>query len=540
MLNKPRYWVYLPLLAGFAVIFGINIGKKMYEGNGFQEPSFSFSRNSSSYKLEELLKAIDKHYVDSIAWNQMEQDAIQAILNHLDPHSSYIPPQEMQLEHDKIEGNFGGIGIKFRIIKDTITVLEVIANGPAENVGILDGDKILKVDGDTFTNIGLTNLMVMEILRGELGTKVALDVLREGKVIKKKLKRGEIPLNSVEGGLILENNIGYIKISHFSRRTVEEFKSKTKDWNSEQIGGIIIDLRGNPGGLLDEVVELCDEFLEKGQIIVMTKDKNGMQKSYSKSKGKFTKTPIAVLVDEGSASASEIFAGAIQDNDRGIVIGRRTFGKGLVQRPFDFNDGSVVRLTIARYYTPSGRSIQRPYENGKEAYYHQVDERLEKGELFSPDSIDFPDSLKFSTPKGKTVYGGGGIMPDLFIPFDTSGINLLLANIYREALMERFALKYKIASSDELIIALEELKKSSLFSDFKTFVTAQLDSTIDWKNQDPKFLNRIENEIYCEVLGKLFGEKGRYYPALLEDRAVTTAMTSIFNSNTQPSKSLED
>lgn len=539
MQNKPRLWVYIPIIAALSAIFGLIIGKKIYEGKGFSKPGFTFSKPGTSKKLQEMLDAIDDHYVDSIQWSYIEQDAIDAILKHLDPHTSYIPPQQTQIEQDRIEGNFGGIGIKFRIVQDTIMVLEVIENGPSQKAGILPGDQIISVNKDTFAGIGLDNMMVINTLRGELGTKVELNILRKNEVVSKTIRRGEIPLNSVEGGNLINDEIGYLKITRFSKKTVEEFKSKTAEWKGIDIKGIIIDLRGNPGGLLDEVITFCDEFLAEGKIIVMTKDKYGMDKNFASAKGDFEDMPVVVLVDENSASASEIFAGAIQDNDRGTIIGRRTFGKGLVQRPFDFKDGSVMRLTIARYYTPVGRCIQRPYiPEEKEDYYNKISLRLENGELFSADSINFPDSLRYTTKAGKTVYGGGGIMPDLFVPIDTSSIDLLLADIYSNALFERFVIEQKQWEfKDTMEEAYLELKAANTLEAFKTYTSEKLDSTIEWSKHKASFLKLLENELLSEILGVHFGEKGRYYPELLEDRAVSTAMTSIFNVGTPPSKS---
>ena len=294
-----------------------------------------------------------------------------------------------------------------------LIILKVFENAPGAKAGLLPGDKIISVNKKPFVGASIINEKIVEELRGEPGSYIKLEVLRKQKIVSFNIKRIIIPLESVEIAEFIAPNVAYIKISRFSKKTYDEFMEATEKWNEKDLQGMIIDLRGNPGGMLDQVAKLCDEFLEEGQLIVYTKDKYERSETIATKDGKFKKVPLAILIDEGSASASEVFSGAMQDNDRAVVLGRRSFGKGLVQRPFELNDGSVMRLTIARYYTPAGRSIQRPYEENKEKYYDKINQRLLTGELFSLDSIVLNDSLKYKTPKGKIVYGGGGILPDI-------------------------------------------------------------------------------------------------------------------------------
>lgn len=397
-------------------------------------------------KVENLLQLINYAYVDSTDEERITEAAIVALLKELDPHSVYIPQKELKKMNEPLIGNFEGVGIQFNILHDTLVVVSPIPGGPSEKVGIQAGDKIVEVDKENIAGIGLQNSDVQDKLRGKKGTKVSVTVKRRGAkdLLKFTITRDEIPIFSVDASYMVDDEIGYIKINRFAEKTIIEFREGLKKLKQENVKHLILDLRGNGGGYLKSAIQLADEFLDEDKLIVYTEGlKSPKQEYFTTEKGGFEKGKLVILIDEGSASASEIVSGAIQDFDRGLIVGRRSFGKGLVQKPFSLIDGSAVRLTIARYYTPSGRSIQRPYDEGKDEYYKELTRRYEHGELVTEDSIAFPDSLKFTTLNSKrTVYGGGGIMPDVFISIDTSMISDYLSKVTREGLVNEFALEY--------------------------------------------------------------------------------------------------
>lgn len=396
-------------------------------------------------KLDMLMSVINYAYVDEVNNEALVEEAIVSMLEDLDPHSVYIPEKELKAMNEPLEGKFEGIGIQFNILKDTLMVVFPIAGGPSEQLGIRAGDKILTIDGENVAGNGLTNSMVRKKLRGKKGTMVDVEIKRRGEkeLIPFTIERDKIPLYSVDASYMASPNIGYIKVNRFARNTMDEFHTGITELKAAGAEHLILDLRGNGGGYLQTAVMMADEFLDQGKMIVYTEGKKQPKEEYrATSRGDFEKGKIAVLIDEGSASASEIVSGAIQDSDRGMIIGRRSFGKGLVQKSFPLTDGSAIRLTTARYYTPSGRSIQRPYDDGKEVYYKEISRRFKDGELIEADSIDFPDSLKYYTPNGRLVYGGGGIMPDIFIPIDTSRNSELNRNLIRRGVYNEFILTY--------------------------------------------------------------------------------------------------
>lgn len=421
--------------------------------------------SNGSTKFDALLQYINYAYVDTVNEDKIVEKAIVAMLKELDPHSVYIPKKELKKMNEPLLGNFEGIGIQYNILHDTLTVISPISGGPSEKVGILAGDKIIKVDDENIAGVDLQNSDVQKKLRGKKGTKVNVSIKRFGEkeLLNFTITRDKIPIYSVDASYMATPDIAYIKINRFSRTTMQEFKDAMSKLEKQKFKHLILDLRGNGGGYLQTAIELADQFLDGKRKIVYTEGaKSPQQDYYSHAKGSFEKGKLVVLIDEGSASASEIVSGAIQDYDRGLIIGRRSFGKGLVQKPFSLPDGSAVRLTTARYYTPAGRCIQRPYDKGKEEYYKEFSRRLEHGELVNADSIQLPDSLKFSTINTKrTVYGGGGIMPDIFTAIDTSMSSDYYGKVNRKGLFNEFTLSYVNGKRDEL------KNKFSNIDDFK-------------------------------------------------------------------------
>ena len=415
--NSSRF---TPVIIAISVVIGILIGT-------FYAKHFAGNRlgiiNGSSNKLNALLRIVDDQYVDTVNMADLVEKAMPQILAELDPHSTYIPAQNLEEVTSELEGSFSGIGIQFTIQDDTIHVNSVIQGGPSEKVGLMAGDRIVMVDDSLFVGKKVTNERAMRTLKGPKGTQVKLGVKRatEKDLLNFTITRGDIPQNTIDAAYMLTDDFGYIQVSKFGRTTHVELLNAIALLNHKNCKGLIIDLRGNTGGYMEAAVRMVNEFLPEGKLIVYTEGRrNPRSEFFAKGTGEFQNGRLIVLVDEFSASASEIVTGAVQDWDRGVVVGRRSFGKGLVQRPIDLPDGSMIRLTVARYYTPAGRCIQKPYES-IEKYNEDLIDRYNKGEMMSEDSIHFPDSLKFKTHKlARTVYGGGGIMPDYFVPIDTT------------------------------------------------------------------------------------------------------------------------
>ena len=419
--NNTNRNTYLPLIISVAVAIGIMIGIYL-PGRNMQNAGIL----QKSDKLKNILNIIETNYVDSINRNDLVESAIPAILRKLDPHSVYIPAKDLARANEPLQGNFEGIGISFNLLTDTILIISTIPGGPSEKLGLLPGDKILYVNDSLVAGKGISDEKVMGMLKGPKGTTVSVKILRNGQkeLLPFDITRDKIPMYSIDVAYMVNNNTGFIKISSFAMTTYEEFMQKLEDLKSRGMTKLIVDLRGNSGGIMEAAIRISNQFLKRGELIVYTKGrKQPRQEARATGKGEFGTGKLVILIDEYSASASEILAGAIQDNDRGTIIGRRSFGKGLVQEPVSFSDGSGMRLTVARYYTPTGRSIQKPYEQGFEDYYNDFAHRYANREFEVSDSIHFPDSLKFTTPGGRIVYGGGGIMPDKFVPVDTSGIS---------------------------------------------------------------------------------------------------------------------
>lgn len=432
--------ILLPTVLAAGLVGGIFIGRHF--GDHRLSPA--------EEKLRQVLGLIDMEYVDDVDIDSLLDMTYPRLLSMLDPHSAYIPASELTAVNDELDGSFSGVGVSFQILNDTVTVIDVVAGGPAEKVGLLPGDKILKADTVSLTGADATNERVFKNLRGKNGTEVTLKVMRasSSKPLTYTVTRGEVPNRSVDAIYLLDDNTGYVRVSKFATTTYEEFLGAITGLQSRGAEKFVIDLRGNTGGYMDQAIMMANEFLPDGALIVRTKYKNPQQNTAATADGSghFASTPIVVLTDEISASASEIFAGAIQDNDRGLVVGRRTFGKGLVQNQTQLPDNSAIRLTVARYYTPSGRSIQKEYKRGADGSYEQdIANRYAHGEFYSADSIKLDRSKLFHTASGREVFGGGGIMPDVFVPEDTTGVTSYYISVLNAGLIQKYA--YRIAEN---------------------------------------------------------------------------------------------
>ena len=473
---------YIPIIIAVSIVAGIFIGT-------FYANRFSGSRKETgaignySNKLNGLLRIIDDQYVDTVNMSDLIEDAMPQILGELDPHSSYIPAKDLQAVNDDLRGSFSGIGVQFTIQQDTIHISDVIAGGPSEKVGIMPGDRIVEIDDSAFVGKIVTNNESMKRLKGPKGSEVKLGIVRQGEkeILHFTIIRGDIPNKSIKAAYMINDKFGYINIEKFSETTYPEMLISLAKLHQENCQGIIIDLRGNTGGYMGPAIQMVNEFLPKGRLIVYTEGRKAPRENYpSNGTGSSQQMPLIVLLDEGSASASEIFAGAIQDNDRGTIIGRRSFGKGLVQQPIEFNDGSAIRLTIARYYTPSGRCIQKPYQKGKDEQYEMdLLTRYEHGEFFSQDSIKQDESHIFYTSLGRPVYGGGGIMPDIFVPQDTTGMTSYFRMAVNRGLTIQFSFQYtdrnrqklqKYTNAEDL---LKYLKTQNILEKFAQFAESK-------------------------------------------------------------------
>ena len=416
-----------------------------------QQPQSKAQMNAQ--KMGTVLYLIDNFYVDTANMDKVTEDAIIATLKELDPHSAYISKKDVENANEPLVGSFDGIGVTYQLIRDTVTVISPTAGGPSEKVGIMAGDQIIKIDGEEAFGKKVDNEYVQKHLRGKKGTKVTVSIKRgnDPELLDFEITRDKIPLNSINAAYMLDNHIGYIKLDRFAQESTKEFKEALAKLQAGGMESLIFDLRGNTGGYLNTAIEMVDQFIDENKLIVFTEGIHSPRQEWRSTKnGLYTTGKLVVLIDEGSASASEILSGAVQDHDRGVVIGRRSFGKGLVQRPFNLPDGAQIRLTTSRYHTPSGRCIQRPYEGGVEEYAKEMTKRLEHGEYFHADSIHFPDSLKYKTDGGRTVYGGGGIMPDLFVPIDTAYNSKLYTNLVRKGALNRFTTDYGLKHRDEI------------------------------------------------------------------------------------------
>ncbi|MFW6290364.1 MAG: S41 family peptidase [Mariniphaga sp.] len=518
-MNK-KTTIIIPLLVAVSIVAGILIGNLLNQNSRIiQSPVMGYSQPN---KLATILQIIENGYVDSVDASNIVEETIPEVLKNLDPHTAYIPARNMQEVHEEMSGNFSGIGVQFSIQDDTVRVIEVIPNGPSSKVGLQPGDRIVTVNDSLIAGVDVKNNTVLKLLRGERNSKVEVGIIRKGndEQLEYEITRDNIPLVSVDVSYMIDDETGFIKVSRFSEQTYNEFMQGMEKIHSQGARKVIVDLRQNPGGSLSSVLQLMDEFLEKGEDILYTEGKNQPRKTYKASgKNTWKDKEVYVLIDEFSASASEIFAGALQDNDRGLVIGRRSFGKGLVQEQIPLMDGSALRLTVARFYTPSGRSIQKPYENGSEEYYQDLHERFSHNEQLNADSIHFNDSLIYHTKAGRTVYGGGGIMPDVFVPMDTTGHSAYFEKLFRKGLVYTFAYNYADNNRNSL-------------SEFQT--VSELEAYLDRQNvlnefvayaekndvpRDDEGLKQSEELIHTQlkayIARNVMGEEG-YFPIIMQ------------------------
>ena len=533
--------IYLPILVGFCIALGIVIGVVFTENsykNFLGQISLSTLQNTNLSKTDVIFKLIDEQYVDSIDTQKIEESIIPEIFKHLDPHSSYIPAKDIEEVNADLSGSFSGIGVQFNLQNDTIYIVDVIRGGPSERAGLVAGDRIVEVNDTIFVGKEINNEKIVKKLRGPKNTKVKIGVKRRGtkEILHYTIVRDDIPVKSVESAYMIASNIGYIYVSKFGATTYNEFLTSIAMLKKQGANKFIIDLRGNSGGYLDAATRMINEFLYQGQLIVYTQgNPNFYPRSdiYAIGTGSCKSNEIAVLVDEFSGSASEIFAGAIQDNDRGIIIGRRTFGKGLVQQQIPLEDNSALRLTVARYYTPSGRCIQKPYELGKiDEYEKDILNRYEHGEFYSQDSIK-QDTIAYKTLNGRTVYSGGGIMPDIFVPSDTSDISPFFTKLFNSGAMYKFALRYT-ESNRETLKKQGNWMQLSAYLDTqnilnKMFDFAEKQNIIGSERDKNISRNRIKKQVYAYIVRDVFGDDG-FYPILnKDDKCVQIAIEKIQN-----------
>jgi len=532
----------IKVLVFVLLICGINNNIEAQVKQG-KEPS---KAQQNAQKFATTMYLIDNFYVDTVNSDKVVEDAIIGALRELDPHSAYISKKDVQKANEPLVGSFEGIGVTFQLIRDTITVIGPTPGGPSEKVGIMAGDQFIKIDGENAYGKKVDNEFVQKHLRGKKGTKVVVSVKRgnDPELMDFEIIRDKIPLNSINASFMMQKGIGYIKLDRFAQESDKEFKEALAKLQAEDMKSLILDLRGNSGGYLNTAIAMVDEFLKGDQLIVYTEGiKSPRQEWKSKDTGVYTEGKLVVLIDEGSASASEILSGAIQDHDRGVLIGRRSFGKGLVQRPFNLPDGAVIRLTTARYHTPTGRCIQRPYDDGAEDYYKEMTKRLKNGEYFHADSIHFPDSLKYKTDGGRTVYGGGGIMPDIFMPADTSYNSKLYTNLVRKGVFNKYTVDYAMQYRDELKKNYPEFSQYNdrfeVNDEMIEAVKAMAEKEkVEWKDEE---YQRSEKYIKMQIkalIARNVWEMQQYYEVTLKEDPTIAKAIEVLNKDREYRKIL--
>lgn len=517
--KNKRIAIWLPVIIAASIALGIFIGNHYLSIS-----TGKFRSYASGNKINAILDIIDEQYVDTVNMSQLVEGAIPKIFSELDPHSGYIPAADAQMVNEELEGSFSGIGVSFNLQTDTILVISVIPGGPSEKAGLLAGDRIITINDSLFAGNNSSQGKIMKTLRGAKNSVVKLGIKRSTSqdLLYYNVTRGDVPVNSVDVAYVVREGVGYIKVNKFARTTYNEFITAIAKLKQQNCKSFIIDLRGNTGGYMDAAINMINEFMANGRLIVYTEGKAFPRNDvYANGTGTCQDAPIVVLTDEFSGSASEIFAGAIQDNDRGLIIGRRTYGKGLVQSQIPLSDGSALRLTIARYYTPSGRCIQKDYELGKTDEYDQdLFNRFMHGEFDSADSIKINNSLKYQTSLGRTVYGGGGIMPDIFIPRDTSGVTSYFSNVINSGVLNLFTLEYsdnnreKLSSFKTYQELYNYLKKQPLLDKFTNYAVSKgIRKRVTLINISAKL---IENQLHSYIVRNFFNDEG-FYPIFLKD-----------------------
>ena len=528
MRNK-KLQVWLPLVFSLVMIAGMFFGFKLHQQTG---STGSFFKRDTRSALQEAVDLIKNRYVDSIGVDTLQDGAMQGLMDHLDPHSFYIPASDLSETNEDIIGNFQGIGVEFNIFQDTVHVLYVIPNGPSDKAGLQIGDKILAVDDSSVVSKTLPSDAIKKMIRGEGGTKVKLSILRGNTKQFFYVTRGTIPLPSLDAAYMLDSVTGYVKLNKFSETTYQEFMQAMEGLQGQHMQNLVLDLRGNGGGLVNQATNIADEFLDGDKLIVYTEGTNTPKREYRAEKeGVFEKGKLAVLVDELTASASEILAGALQDWDRAEIVGRRSFGKGLVQEQYNLSDGSALRLTVARYYTPLGRSIQRPYDKGKKIYMEELYSRYENGELMYADSIHIKNNKAYKTGSGKTVYGGGGIMPDVFVPIDSSLLIHSVTRLYLDGRFNNFVYQYYTRH-------LPEWQQYSSPADFAAryqnsaemwngLVAFAAKDSINLKNVPADDRNEIQDRIKAYLARFRWRTQGFYQVSNASDKVIATALKKL-------------
>jgi carboxyl-terminal processing protease len=528
-MNEPNNKILIPLVAAVTLVIGILMGISLNRGD---EGGLNTSSSPAAKKLMNIFEIIDKDYVDEIDKQDLLEETIAEMLHRLDPHSNYIPARELQRMTESIQGQFGGVGIRFTILRDTLFVTNVVEDAPADISGLKKFDKIIIVDGDTIAGVGLTNQKVQELLKGEAGTPVELVIERKGEQLNKKVIRGMVPINSITAAFMIDEETGYIRLSQFSMLSHKEFFNAFMQLRNEGMQKLIFDLRYNGGGVMSAAVNIADGLLPVGKTIVSTRGKNQPERiDKSQSPELFENLDLVILINQSSASASEIVAGAIQDNDRGIIVGRRSFGKGLVQQDIELIDGSNLRLTTSRYYTPTGRSIQKAYDGDYEDYMMDEYQRFEHGELYAPDSSLLVDSLKYKTPGGKVVYGGGGIMPDIFVPLDTANNSGYLRRLQYANAFSDFAFDYVRTNRLKEFNSIREFSNDfnvseAMIQEFMRYAKSNYKISEDQRGLK-KSENLIKNQLKGEIARQKWLEDGLFYVRNQLDKEVLKALEVI-------------
>lgn len=529
MKNKAAY----PLLGAILIVIGLLLGLTLSRDDiGVS----SGDKGKYEQKLADIFNVLDKEYVDSVNKEKLFEETVSDLLHSLDPHSNYIPAEQLALMNESIEGKFGGVGVRFTILRDTLNITNVIPNSPAFKVGIKKFDQIIEVNDSLIAGVGLKNTDVQELLKGKEGTSVDVTILRGNEKLQKTIKRGAVPIESITAAYMITENTGYIRLGQFSIQSANEFYIAALKLKGKGMKKLIFDLRFNGGGVMGSAVSIADMLLPSGKPIVSTKGKNSPEEVLkSEQPPLLGTTDLVILINGSSASASEIVAGAIQDNDRGTIIGRRSFGKGLVQQDINLKDGSNLRLTVSRYYTPTGRSIQKPYAGDYEEYMMDEVNRYENGELYELDSSLLADSLKFITPEGKVVYGGGGIMPDIFVPLDTVGGSVYLRRLRYSGVFNDFAYDYarKNKSVVEGFNSLEEFVKSfevdeDLLDSFLLYALENQDILVN-ESQLNNSKSQIKENIKAEIARQRWLEEGAYCVFNKTDKEVQVALETLNN-----------